>query len=269
MSAKISTFALRNANEIYRMIMAKKLQWMLLLLMVSASMMNAKNVNPPTVHIQGDLSKYKYIYVIPVSGDKPAPGVPVNPGYIIYSRNFYPSDIISGYLMKFNYTILPECSLEHADSTLIVSYGFTGRRLLSMVKSACTVFIQMSDAQTREIVASFEAEGAGYDESFAMVEAIYTDLELFQYGATPSVKASVAKCKKKKVKIELTNKTATTLHAVHVKLIYRTNGAVVHEQSATIGRSLQPRQTGTSTVLRDASVVGKGYDIEVQVVGYE
>ena len=249
--------------------MVKKIQLVRLLLVMSVSMMGAKRVNAPSVHIQGDLSKYKYVYVIPVSGDKPAPGVPVNPGYIIYSRTIYPSDIISGYLMKFNYTILPECSLEHADSTLIVSYGFTGRRLLSMVKSACTVFIQMSDARTHEIVASFEAEGAGYDEVFAMLEAIYTDLELFQNGASPCVAATLNKCTNKNVKIELTNRTTVDVHAVHAKLIYRSNGAVVHEQHATIGVSLQPRLSGTYTVVRDSSVSGKGYDIEVQVVGYE
>lgn len=237
--------------------------------LMAVSMMGAKKVKAPMVDVRGDLSKYEYVYVIPVSGDKPAPGVPANNGYVIYSRNLYPSDVISGYLMKFNYTILPECSLEHAEKTLIVSYGFTGRRLLSWVKSACTVFIQMSDAQTHEIVASFEAEGAGYDEVFAMLEAIYTDLELFHYSASPRVAAEPVKISNKQVKIDMTNETPQDIHFVDIRLVYRQNGEIVHEQKATVGKTLQPRQTSTQTIARDADVRGKGYEIEVEVTGYK
>jgi len=237
--------------------------------LMTVSMMGAKKVDSPIVDVRGDLSKYEYVYVIPVSGDKPAPGVQVNNGYVIYSRNLYPSDVISGYLMKFNYTIMPECSLEHAEKTLIVSYGFTGRRLLSWVKSACTVLIQMSDAQTHEIVASFEAEGAGYDEVFAMLEAIYTDLELFKYSASPRVTAELAKNTNKNVKINVTNETPKDIHSVDIRLIYRKNGEIVHEQQTTIGMTLQPRLTSTKTISRDASARGKGYEIDVEVIGYK
>lgn len=229
----------------------------------------AGKVKEPTVDIRGDLSKYQYVYVIPVSGDKPAPGVPANNGYVIYSRNLYPSDVISGYLMKYNYTIMPECSLENADKTLIVSYGVTGRRMMSWVKMACTIIIQMSDAQTHEIVATFETEGSGIDEVFAMLDAIYTNLTLFDYSRAPRIKADVAKSSKSRLQIELTNETTQKVSTVDLKITYLKHGEIVHEQTETVDMALKPIQNGKVKIKRDKAAQEKDYQVQIEVFGYK
>jgi hypothetical protein len=63
-----------------------------------------------------------------------------------------------------------------ADKTLIVSYGYTGRRQLSLF-SYPSCIIQMRDAKTHNMVASCEAEGCGEDDTAGILQAIYKGLD--------------------------------------------------------------------------------------------
>lgn len=132
----------------------------------------------PTADIKGNVYKYNYVYVIPTSGVTSSPGVYGNQ-YGVYggsTKTVNPSEVISGYLMKKGYTTLPNVDPNLADNTMIVSYGYTGRRQLSLFSYASCVMIQFRDAKTHELVATCEGEGCGEDETADILQAIYSAL---------------------------------------------------------------------------------------------
>ena len=92
------------------------------------------------------------------------------------TKTVNPSEVISGYLMKKGYTTLPNIDPNLADNTMIVSYGYTGRRQLSLFSYASCVMIQFRDAKTHELVATCEGEGCGEDETDDILQAIYSAL---------------------------------------------------------------------------------------------
>ncbi|MBR1525412.1 MAG: membrane lipoprotein lipid attachment site-containing protein [Prevotella sp.] len=133
----------------------------------------------PTAEIKGNVLDYPYAYVIPTSGVTSSSGVYGNQ-YGVYggsTKTINPSEVISGYLMKLGYTVLPSVSPELAEKTLIISYGYTGRRQLSLFSYASCIIIQMRDAKTHNMVASCEAEGCGEDETADILQAIYKGLD--------------------------------------------------------------------------------------------
>lgn len=132
----------------------------------------------PTADIKGNVNAYVYAYVIPTSGVTSSSGVYGNQ-YGVYggsTKTVNPSEVISGYLMKKGYTVVPSVTPDLAERTLIVSYGYTGRRQLSLFSYASCIIVQMRDAKTHEMVASCEAEGCGSDETEDILQAIYSGL---------------------------------------------------------------------------------------------
>ena len=132
----------------------------------------------PTADVKGDVSKYYYIYVPPTSAVTSSSGVYGNQ-YGVYggtTKTVNPSEVITGYLMKKGYTPLPSIDPELADKTMIVSYGFTGKRQLSAFAYACCVILQFRDAKTHELIVSCEGEGCGEDETEDILQAIYNAL---------------------------------------------------------------------------------------------
>lgn len=132
----------------------------------------------PTSEVKGNIYKYNYVYVIPTSGVTSSSGVYGNQ-YGVYggsTKTVNPSEVISGYLMKKGYTTLPSVDPNLAANTMIVSYGYTGRRQLSLFSYASCVMIQFRDAKTHELVATCEGEGCGEDETADILQAIYSAL---------------------------------------------------------------------------------------------
>ena len=78
--------------------------------------------------------------------------------------------------MKKGYTTLPNVDPNLADNTMIVSYGYTGRRKLSLFSYASCIMIQFRDAKTHELIATCEGEGCGEDETADILQAIYSAL---------------------------------------------------------------------------------------------
>jgi len=135
-------------------------------------------LNVPTADVKGNVYKYNYVYVIPTSGVTSSSGVYGNQ-YGVYggsTKTVNPSEVISGYLMKKGYTTLPNVDPNLAENTMIVSYGYTGRRQLSLFSYASCVMIQFRDAKTHELVATCEGEGCGEDETADILQAIYSAL---------------------------------------------------------------------------------------------
>lgn len=134
----------------------------------------------PTAEIKGDIHKYNYVYIIPTSGVTSSAGVHGNQ-YGVYggsTKTINPSEVISGYLMKKGYATLPNVDPNLANNTMIVSYGYTGRRQLDFFAYASGVIIQFRDATTHELVATCEGEGCGADETADILEAIYSALDV-------------------------------------------------------------------------------------------
>ena len=135
-------------------------------------------LNAPVASVKSNLYKYNYVYVVPTSGVTSSSGV-YGGQYGVHggqTKTVNPSEAISGYLMKIGYTPVPSVTEELANKTLIVSYGYTGRRTLSAFAYASCIIIQMRDAKTHELVASCEAEGCGSDETEDILQAIYSGL---------------------------------------------------------------------------------------------
>ena len=135
-------------------------------------------LNVPTADVNGNVYKYNYVYVIPTSGVTSSSGVYGNQ-YGVYggsTKTVNPSEVISGYLMKKGYTTLPNVDPNLAENTMIVSYGYTGRRQLSLFSYASCVMIQFRDAKTHELIATCEGEGCGEDETADILQAIYSAL---------------------------------------------------------------------------------------------
>lgn len=150
-----------------------------LFVMATACILTGCSVlNVPTADVKGNVYKYNYVYVIPTSGVTSSSGVYGNQ-YGVYggsTKTVNPSEVISGYLMKKGYTTLPNVDPNWAENTMIVSYGYTGRRQLSLFSYASCVMIQFRDAKTHELIATCEGEGCGEDETADILQAIYSAL---------------------------------------------------------------------------------------------
>jgi hypothetical protein len=132
----------------------------------------------PVASVKSNLYKYNYVYVVPTSGVTSSSGV-YGGQYGVYggqTKTINPSETISGYLMKIGFTPVPSVTEELADKTLVVSYGYTGRRQLGLLAYASCIIIQMRDAKTHQMVASCESEGCGSDETDDILQAIHSGL---------------------------------------------------------------------------------------------
>ena len=136
-------------------------------------------LNVPVTQNKGNVHTYQYVYVVPTAAVTSSSGV-YGGQYGVYggaTKTISPSEVISGYLMKKGYTPIPSITDELADRTLVVSYGYTGRRQLGLFSYATCIIIQMRDAKTHEMVASCESEGCGSDETEDVLQAINRGLD--------------------------------------------------------------------------------------------
>lgn len=136
-------------------------------------------INVPTASVHTNLRNYPYVYIIPTAPVTSSSGV-YGSAYGVYggsTKTITPSEVINGYLMKKGYTPLPSITGELANKTLVVSYGYTGRRQMGLFSYASCIIIQIRDAKTHQIVASCEAEGCGEDETDDILQAIYSGLD--------------------------------------------------------------------------------------------
>lgn len=151
----------------------------LFILTAACLLAGCSTLRTPTVEVTGNINKYIYVYIIPTSGVTASSGMYSNQ-YGVYggsTKTVNPSEVISGFLMKQGYTILPSIDPNLTDYTMIVSYGYTGRRQLTAFSYASGVMMQFRDAKTHELVASCEGEGCGEDETADILQAIYRALE--------------------------------------------------------------------------------------------
>ena len=146
------------------------------LIVIALVMTSCYTLNAPVTQYKGNLYNYSYVYVVPTAAVTSSSGVYVGQYGGYETKTISPSEAISGYLMKKGYTSVPSVTEEIADRTLVVSYGYTGRRSLGLFTYASCIIIQMRDAKTHEIVVSCESEGCGSDETEDILQAIHSGL---------------------------------------------------------------------------------------------
>ena len=171
--------------------------------------------------------------------------------------------------MKNGYNVIPSIKPELANKTLICTYGFTGRRPLSLFAYASCIIIQMRDAETQALVASIETEGCGSDETEDILDAINSAMNMYHYSAYPKVDLEFLECYKRTIYLLLTNKTRFMLKNVTLRLKYYLDGELVHEQTTTVNASMNPGDEARATIKRDKEAQNKKYAIKVDVVAYD
>lgn len=127
-------------------------------------------LDPVTLNVKADLYKYRYAYIMKTGSVTASTSVQTYyDGYVSggVTHTVNPTDIMSGYLMKKGFTILPELDDAKLAETLVVSYGELGRRSVGFLflDTASRVVVHLRDAKTNDLVASAEAEESGLTEA--------------------------------------------------------------------------------------------------------
>lgn len=124
----------------------------------------------------GSVKNYTYAYIMPtntITSTSTSGSVINGYGYVGgSSSSINPMDVISGYLMKEGYTVIPNLNTDLLDRTMVVTFGYLGRRSLGPFAYATIILLQFRDAKTHELIESCEAEGCGEDEAQDYLQAI-------------------------------------------------------------------------------------------------
>lgn len=244
-----------------------------------AVLLTANIMAERTANVIGNLNNYKYFYVVPTSGVTSSSGAhgSVYGGSYGISGNVYsgatktivPSDAIGGYLMQHGYNLLSSVVPEKADETLIVTYGYIGRRQLSTFSYASCIIIQMRNAQTQDLVASYETEGCGSDETEDIHLAIQSALELFTYSMSPIVIVDVVATYKNYLIVTCTNKTIYPVNNVELKITYTLDGEVIHNQFYSSNARIGINDQSRLTIYRDKVARNRKYEVQVEIINYK
>ena len=232
----------------------------------------------PTVVIKGDPRQYKYVHVIPTSGTTSSTGVsttvhiwgPIGITAGNANSTVNPSELLTGFLMKEGYTVVPSITPELADMTLIVSYGFLGTYLTRKGGVPYSrIILQMTDASTHEVVVSYETIGTGDDDAERISEALDYAIDLFQYTIHPRVAYYTVNTYATGVNVRISNRTIDVVTEVSLRLTYYLHGEIVHTQDVSIGTSLAPAYSTETYIKRDKGFHGYKYKVQVEIIDFK
>ena len=210
--------------------------------------------------VKGDLNAYKYYYVAPTS--------PITSSYgEAQTSTVSPSETISGYLMKSGYNVIASIVPEKANQTLVVSYGYTG---LGRYHTS-GIIIQMRDAETQKLVASFEAEGYGDsgNEAVGITRAIYKALDWFTYYSNPKIVYKVIDEYRNYIYLDLYNYTPSHVSQVTLFVSYYKDGELVHEQEVELETNFYPSEQQRIYFKRPKEFRSKKLKIRYNVISYK
>lgn len=259
----------------------KKLFVAVMLSLVSVS--TVAQIKTPNINIESSLDKYEYFYVTPTTGIVSSAGG----GAFAYSKSnsttistfssvgvgsietVNPSDVISGFLMNNNYKVHTSIVPELAEKTLIITYGYIGRRYQGLPSYVTEIILQFRDAKTQELVASIKTEGAGNNESGEIKHAIYKALTSLQYALKPEVKIEIVEFFKRSTTLHIYNKTPNEIKQVKLNISYFDNDTIIHQQQATIKGTIAVGDYIRAYTKRDKPAQNKKYPIKIEVVDYQ
>lgn len=147
-----------------------------IILLISLFLLNSCALKKPTITQYEPITKYKYAYIPTTKELTSGTGSTIGYGYYSVTKSVNPCDIISGYLIKQGFIIIPEIKPENAQETLIVNYGETGRRNLNLGYTI-EITLQFISASSHKIICQCTAEGQGSTEADDIREAITRALD--------------------------------------------------------------------------------------------
>ena len=134
----------------------------------------------PIITKYESIDNYKYVYIPATKELTSSTGGSSGNRYGVYgysvTKSVNPSDVISGYLIKQGYIIIPEIQTENLHETMIVNYGETGRRSLNLGYTI-EITLQFIAADTHKVLCTCTAEGQGSTEADDIREAITRALD--------------------------------------------------------------------------------------------
>ena len=86
-------------------------------------MCGCASLHPVSVNYHSPIDTYRYVYITPTSSLSSGTGSVYNGYGSSTTKSVNPGDIISGYLIKKGYIIVPQIQPEYASQTLIINYG--------------------------------------------------------------------------------------------------------------------------------------------------
>lgn len=256
----------------------KKILYLLIAAVVTANAW-ADRLLAPKVDIQGDISKYKFAYIIPTSSLTSNSGVhgSVYGGmYGTYGRVYggstktvSPSEEIGGQLIKRGITILPAVDPAVAEETMIISYGNTGRRTISAFAYASCIVLQFTDAATHEKIATIESEGCGSDETEDIHQAIDRAFIVYDYSRSPLVKLEIIDVTRASIYLWLHNRTLNNIKRYTLNIKYYMEAELIYEQSFAASTSINSGESERIYIKRDKQARSNKYKIKVEVVSID
>lgn len=154
----------------------KQKRFFIIFMMLCAIVTSCTTLKPATVIKNDDIANYQYLIVTGTSSLTSGVGQTINGIYYSESRSVNPRDVISGYMAKKGFVILPEADKNVSEKTLIVSYGESGRRDVFWGYTT-EITIQFISAETKQLLFSATAEGMGTTEADDIKEAISRALD--------------------------------------------------------------------------------------------
>ena len=135
----------------------------------------------PTIVKYEPIISYKYAIVSPTNALTSGTGGAYGSQFGLFgfseSESINPSDIISGYLMKKGFIIIPAIEPQLANETLIISYGEKNRRKY-VFEYAYEISLQFISAKDHEIVCACTSEASGNSRIEGLKNAILQALDI-------------------------------------------------------------------------------------------
>lgn len=135
-----------------------------LTIIVVLTLTSCGSLRPATVTRHSSLEGYKYAYINSTSTKVGSAGYFYNGLGASETKSTNPSEIISGFLMKKGFIIVPELKPENESHTIVVNYAETGRRNLNL-GYAIEITIQILSATDNSLLCTGTAEGQGSTEA--------------------------------------------------------------------------------------------------------
>src|SRR5574344_1689237 len=147
------------------------------LILLTIILTSCVTLKEPITNIKGNVKNYSYAFINSTEPLTSSSGVTVYGGYYYStSKTVNPKDVITGYLTKQGFIVLPELEEELKEKTIIVNYGESGCRDVALGHTT-EITIQFIAAETKEIIATSTAEGIGNTEADDIKQAITRALD--------------------------------------------------------------------------------------------
>ena len=218
--------------------------------------------------VKADMRNYQYAYIIPTGAITSSSGVAGVIGHGVFGNavaTTNPADIISGFLIKKGFSILPSPVPELAEQTIIVSFGYSGTS-----RRENNIVIQLSDGVSHKLLATYESVCPYFaNDSRAIDEALYAVLPLIGYSLRPKLFVAQKHVGKSNIKLFIGNYTPNPIHRVDIKATYSADGQVIHEQIVSIPVKLRPGDEVEKSFKRDKQVQSKDIHVKMVVDSYQ